>query len=246
VNKNSITVPPIFREWFSGEPGPAFLLAGEGPGLADLVAEMWIERFRSEGKTAELYRWTQAELERESPEVAWRTPSFFCRFRVFILPDLGELKKAYRDAIAAYLASPDPSVILVFPCSDRAVTKTFSAISSVRSAHLREDQAVSALARIAAGKAKAGGKEMSGDAAAFLVRWVGTEYARLNEEIGKLVSFAGDRKEIGEEEIRKVCIASGAVDPFDMADTAVRKDLKGFLTLFRRFAAGAESGDYIA
>ncbi len=117
-----IPVPSVFRQWLSGAPAPAYLLSGDGTGLADLVAELWMERFREEGATAELARWTAADLERESPEVTWRTPSFFCRFRVFALHDLGELKKAFRDGIVAYLGSPDPSVLLILPCSDRAVS----------------------------------------------------------------------------------------------------------------------------
>ncbi|MBI5343026.1 MAG: hypothetical protein HZB63_06910 [Deltaproteobacteria bacterium] len=240
----NIPVPSVFRQWLSEVPAPAYLLPGDGAGLADLVAGLWMERFRAEGTTAELARWTQADLEREPPEATWRTPSFFCRFRVFLLPDLGELKKAFRDGIASYLKFPDPSVILVFPCTDRAATKAFAAISGVRSVSLREEQAVSALAQVSVSKARAAGKELSEDAASFLVRWVGPDSARVFEEVGKLLSFAGDRREIGEEEIRQVCIASGAVDPFDMAERVVRRDVKGFLSMFRRFAAGADPADY--
>ena len=239
-----IPAPSYFQQWFSVAPAPAFLLSEEGAGLADLVAELWMERFRSEGTTAEIARWTQADLERESPEAVWRTPSFFCRFRVFLLPDLGELKKAHRDAIAAYLKFPDPSVVLVLPCSDRSAAKAFSSIPGVRSASLREEQAVSVLARAAVAKAGAAGKELSEEAAAFLVRWVGADSARVNEEVAKLVSFAGDRPEIGEEEIRQVCVASGAVDPFAMAERVVRRDAKGFLSMFRKFAAAADAADY--
>ena len=239
-----IPVPAVFQQWLSGVPAPAYMLTGDGTGLSDLVADLWMERFRAEGTTAEFSRWTAVDLERESPEMTWRTPSFFCRFRIFALHDLGELKKTFRDGILSYLGFPDPSVILVFPCSDRSVAKTFSGISGVRTVSLREEQAVSILANVTVSKIRAAGKELSEDSAAFLVRWVGPEYARVNEEIGKLLSFAGDRKEIGEEEIRQVCISSGAVDPFAMAERVVRKDVIGFLSMFRRFAAGAESADY--
>lgn len=205
-----------------------------------------MERFRSEGHAAELSVWTSSDLERESPEGVWRTPSFFCRFRVFILPDLGELKKGARDSVAAYLDSPDPSVVLVLPCSDRYVAKAFSAIPGVLSASLREEQAAAVLTQTSMAAAKAAGKDLSADAAAFLVRWVGLDFGRIEAEIGKLVSFAGDRNEIGYEEIRQVCIASGAVDPFELAEKAVRGEPKEFLSLLRRFAARADQGDYHA
>lgn len=237
-------VPPLFQPWFSGRPGAAYLLSGDGAGLADLVAELWMGRFLEEGATAELIRWTPADLERESPEAFFRTPSFFSRFRVFVLPDLAEVKKAPREAILAYLAAPDPSVVLVLPCSERNVARAVSAVSGVKTMAPREEQVVSALAGFAVAAARRAGKEFPEDAAAFLVRWVGLEYSRLKEEIGKLLSFAGDRAGIGEEEVREVCVAGGAVDPFGLAERLVGRDRKGCLSMFRKFAAGAEAADY--
>jgi DNA polymerase-3 subunit delta len=239
-----MAAPPLFQQWLSGQAAPAYLLSGEGAGLSDLVAELFMEKFRSEGVAAELARWTAADVERESPDAAFRTPSFFFRFRVFALPDLGELKKAARDPLQKYLAAPDPSVVLVLPCSDRSVTKTFSAIPGVRSVSPREEQVVSTMARMAIARMRDAGKDLSEDAASFLVRWVGLDFARLKEELGKLLSFSGERKEIGEEEIREVCIAGGAVDPFRLAEKLVRKERSDCIALFRRFAAGAEASDY--
>lgn len=241
---NPFAVPPLFAPWFSGPFAPAYLLAGAGAGLADLVAELWMERFRAEGATAELTRWTAADMEREPLEAIFRTPSFFCRYRVFVLPDLGELKKGPRNSLLLYLGAPEPSVVLVLPCSDRAAARAFSAIPGMRSASPREEQVVSTLARVAVARIREAGKELGEDAAAFLVRWVGMDVPRLNEELRKLLAFSGDRKEIGEEEIRAVCIAGGAVDPFRLAENLVRKEGKECLALFRRFAAGAEAADY--
>ncbi|HSL91236.1 MAG TPA: hypothetical protein VK863_01185 [Candidatus Limnocylindrales bacterium] len=239
-----IPVPPLFASWFSSAPAPAYLLSGEGAGLSDLVAELWLDRFRTEGATAELTRWTPADMDRESLEAVFRTPSFFCRYRVFVLPDLGDLKKGAREALLAYLGAPEPSVLLVLPCSDKAAARTFSSVPGLRSAAFREEQAVSTLARAAVARIREAGKELSEDAAVFLVRWVGMDFARVKEELAKLLSFSADRREIGEEEIRTVCIAGGTVDPFRLAETLVRRDKKECLTLFRRFAAGAEAADY--
>lgn len=238
------SVPPLFAPWLSTAPAPAYLLSGVGAGLADLVAELWLDRFRTEGIPAELTRWTPADMDRESLEVVFRTPSFFCRYRVFVLPDLADLKKGARDTLLAYLGTPDPSVLLVLPCTDWAAARAFSQVPGLRSVAPREEQAVSTLARTAVARIRGAGKELSEDAAVFLVRWVGMDFARVTEELGKLLSFSSDRYEIGEEEIRTVCIAGGAVDPFRLAEKLVRMDKKGCVTLFRRFAAGAEAADY--
>ncbi|MBI5420398.1 MAG: hypothetical protein HZA60_09935 [Deltaproteobacteria bacterium] len=239
-------VPPLLRSWFGDAPSPAYLLGGDGAGLADLVAELWMRRFGEQGIAADLTRWTPADLERESLEAVWRTPSFFVRYRLFILPDLGDLKKGVRDGILAYLSAPDPTVVLVLPSTDRGATRSFSSVPAVRSAVLREEQAASVLAQFTVSVASGAGKELSEDAAAFLVRWVGLDYSRIREEMEKLLSFGADRKEIGEEEIRQVCVAGGAIDPFALAEKLVREDKRGCITLFRQFAAGAESADYHA
>lgn len=237
-------IPPPFASWFSGPPGPAYLLGGDGVGLVDLLADLWMDRFRAEGATAELRRWTIEDMERESPDAAFRATSFFCRHRVFVLPDLADLKKGPRSALLSYLGTPEPSALLLLPCSDRGIARTFSAAAGVRSASPAEAQAVSTLARASVATIREAGKELSEDAALFLVHWVGMDFARLKEELGKLLAFAADGKEIGEDEIRSVCIAGGKVDPFRLAERLVRKDAKGCLTLFRRFAAGAEAADY--
>jgi DNA polymerase-3 subunit delta len=241
---NTSRIPALFRPWLTGPPAPAYLLSGEGAGLADLVAELWLDRFRAEGTTAELSRWTSVDMERESLDAVFRTASFFFRFRVFVLPDLADLKKGPRDSLLAYLAAPDPSVILVLPCSDGRAARNFSSVKGVRTASPREDQALSTLAWAAVARVRDAGKELSEDTATFLVRWVGVDFARVKEEVVKLVSYSADRREIGEEEIRTVCIAGGAADPFRLADKLVRRDKKGCLTLFRQFAAGAEAADY--
>ncbi len=184
------------------------------------------------------------DLEKESPEVAWRTPSFFHRYRIFVMPDLAELKKAPKEALLSYLQAPDPSVLLVLPCTDRWIAKAVSAVPGVKSISPREEQAASALAGYAVAVAREAGKEFPEDAAAFLVGWVGLDYVRLKEEVGKLLSFAGTRASIGEEEVREVCVAGGAVDPFALAEKLVARDRVGCLSMFRKFAAGADSSDY--
>lgn len=236
--------PALFRQWLAGDPSPAYLLGGEGAGLADMLGELLEARFRDEGAAVELRLVTAADLERESPSVEWRTLSFFASRRVFVLPDVEEIRKAARKELLAYLAAPEPSVVLVLPCAGRDGLKAFSALPGVRAASPREDQVVSALAQYAAAAVAGAGKEMSDDAAEFLARWVGSDFSRVKSETRKLLAFAGERRLIGEEEIRAVCVAGGAVNPFRLADALFLRDGPGSLDLFRKFAAAADSSDF--
>lgn len=236
--------PRPFRSLSEGDPPPAVLLSGDGVGLAALVGELLLERFRREGKTTELTQWTGADLEKDAPSAEWRSPSFFARNRIFLLPDLAETKKKARDEIRAYLAAPEPSATLVIPSSDRGMARSFSAIPGVRSFAPGEEEAVQALAGYAVGFAGRAGAKLDGESAAFLARWVGGDFPRLKEETAKLVAFVGGNGSIGEAQIRELCVACGAVDPFALAEALLRRDAARCLGMFRAFARAAQESDY--
>jgi DNA polymerase III delta subunit len=235
---------PIFREWLSGDPGPAYLLYGDGAGLAGLLARSWEGKLLREGVPIESFRWTLEDLSRESPTAAWRSPSFFSRVRIFTLPDIAEMKKAHREEIKAYLESPEPSAMLILHGTDFRQARGFSGTRNLLSDAPREEKAVEALARHAVAVAAEGGAKLTRESALFLARWVGVSFDALDAEIGKVLAFAGGRGEVVEEDIRAVCVARGDVDPFRLAETLVRNDGKACLALFRRFAAVAEPDDY--
>jgi len=241
-----VPIPSLIRSWVSAEPAPAYVLGGEGARLSEMLAEELVSRIRKEGETVELVHWNGADLERESPDAAWRSPSFFFRRRVFHLPDAGEWKQAPRKEILRYLESPDPSVLLVVPCLERKARTLFASVRGIRTASPGEEDVVSAMAEFAVSRAFEGGKSLSEDAAVFLARWVGSDFPRFRAELGKLLSFGATRGEIGEEEIREVCIAGRTVDPFRLAEDLMVRDRTGCLGKFRVFAAGAETGDYHA
>lgn len=236
--------PPIFREWLSLDPAPAYLLYGDGAGLGGLLARTWEGKLRGEGVPIESYRWTLEDLTRESPTAAWRSPSFFSRVRIFTLPDLAAMKKAHRDEVKAYLESPEPSAMLILHGTDFRQARSFSTARNLKSDAPREEKAVEALARYVVAASAERGVKIKRESALFLVRWVGASYDALDSEIGKVLAFAAGREEVVEEDIRAVCVSRGAVDPFRLAEMLVRKDRAGCLALFRRFAATAEPDDY--
>ncbi len=237
-------LPPIFREWLSRDPAPAYLLYGDGAGLSGLLARAWEGKLRGAGVPIESFRWTLEDLARESPTAAWRSPSFFSRLRIFTLPDLAEMKKAHRDEIKAYLESPEPSATLILHGTDFRQARTFSSARNLLSDAPREGKATEALARYAVAAAAESGAKLTRESAIFLAGWVGASFDALDAEIGKVLAFAAGRGEVVEEDIRAVCVSRGAVDPWKLAEALVRKDGKACLELFRRFAATAESDDY--
>jgi DNA polymerase III delta subunit len=241
---NDAVPPAIFRSWIGKEPAPAYLLYGDGAGLAGCLVHAWEMRLRADGVPFETRHWTVADLERESPETAWRAPSFFARVRIFVLPDLSEMKKGHREAIREYLETPEPSAVLVLRGTDFRQARGFSRAPNLLSAAPREQQAVDALADHAVAAARESGVSIPRGSAAFLARWVGVSFESLAAEVRKLLAYVGDRKEITEEDIRTVCVSRGEVDPFRLAEAWVRKDAPTCIALFRRFAATADADDF--
>ncbi len=211
-----------------------------------MLADGLVSRFRKGGETSELVHMSVADLERESPVASWRSPSFFFRWRVFLLPDAGEWKQGSKKEILAYLESPDPAVLLVVPCSERKSRSAFASIRGIRSASPGEEDVVAALADFAVSRAADDGKHLSEEAAVFLARWVGADFPRFQAEMDKLLVFAASRKEIGEKEIREVCVAGSSVDPFLLAEDLMNRNGPECIRKFRRFSENAEAGDYHA
>ena len=236
--------PALFRDWLAKGPAPAYLLYGDGAGLAGLLVRALEGKLRDDGVSFETRRWTAVDLEREAPESAWRSPSFFARVRIFVLPDLAEMKKTHRDAALEYLEAPEPSATLILHGTDYRQAQGFSRAPNLLSAVPRDPQVVEALSEFAVSVAREAGTTLPRESASFLSRWVGLSFEALSAEVEKLVAYAKERGEIGEEDIRAVCVSRGEVDPFRLADALVRKDSAACVALFRRFAAAAEAEDY--
>lgn len=212
-----------------------------------MLAYLLEARFREAGETVETRALAPPDFERGSPAMEWRTPSFFARRRIFVLPDLAELKRDQGKEIGRYLEAPEPSAVLVVPVADRRMFQPLSAASpSWRAAWLREEEVAAVLASYVAESAGKAGKAIHADAADFLARWVGPDFALLRTEVAKLLSYAGDDREIGEEAIRRVCVAGGGVDPFLLAGALFDRNPRECLSMLRRFAASADDRDYHA
>jgi len=242
VNRGTGT--SLFRAWLERPPAPAYFLYGGGAGLAGLLALEWERRLRDEGVPFETFRWTAADLERDSPAFAWRSPSFFSRMRIFVLPDLAETKKAHRDEIKRYLEAPEPSAMLILHGTDFRQAKSFSGTVNLSSLAPREEQAADALARYAVASAKEAGATLPADSAAFLARWTGGSFETLDVELGKILTFAAGKDAVTEDDIRAVCVFRGEVNPFHLAEALVRKDSGSCIAMLRRFSETAKDEEY--
>lgn len=230
------------KSFLSGDPPPAFVLTGAGGGLTELLAGQWHERLQKAGHAPELTHLTPLDMERDSPTFTWRTPSFFASHRLFLLPDLADLKKAARDEIAAYLKEPSFQVTLFIPSSKK---DAISSIRGVKAVDLGPGQVESIMGELASDLIRETGRTIAMPAAAFLARWIGPDFPRMKEEIEKLVATVEKGQEIGEAQIREVCVAGGyEMDPFKFAEALIARNREQVVRMFRAFSKEAERDEY--
>ena len=253
----------LFGNWLSGRPAPAYLLYGGGAGLAGLLVREWEKKLRGEGASFEIFRWTMADKifrsktaneegdkEKEPLALPWRSPSFFASERIFVLPDLAEMKekkekkkKTRLDEIREYLASPEPSATLILHGTDYRQAKSFAATPNVAAMEPREAQAIEALAGYAVNAAKDANISMSRDCAAFLARFTACDFEAFDAELLKLFAYAAGKDAITNDDVRAVCVFRGEVDPFQLAEALALKDAAA-IAMLRRFAQSAKDEDY--
>ncbi len=88
-----------------------------------------------------------------------------------------------------------------------------------------------------ANRSKENGKRISGQNAAFLVEWAGHNTGILGAEIDKLTIYLGERQEIAQEDITRVCIPMTETTVFKMLDGIAAKNSKEALQKLREVMA---------
>lgn len=88
-------------------------------------------------------------------------------------------------------------------------------------------------------RAAAGGKKISGGATRLLQEICGNNLRLLTGEIEKLITYIGDRKEIGEDDVAALA-SPGEINAFALLDALRGKNLKQSLTAFQSLIKNGE------
>lgn len=134
-----------------------------------------------------------------------KTLSFMGGKKVLVIKNIDQLKKGDDSAIIDYCNNPSPESCVIFTASTIDKRKKFFQVLSkkgvvVRFGSLSESDVMGCIKR----KLEEGHVTISEEALAYLVNFIGRDLQTINNELEKVISFAGTGKEITLEDLETV------------------------------------------
>jgi len=237
-----------------GKPVPAVLLLGDEVYLRDECRKQLIEKYVPEAARA----WAISRFSADGGETqaaigqAQTLPMLSPQQLVFLedaqaIEKLGE--KARDDAvkaIEAYLENPASFTVLVIEADGldqrMRLAKVLLDKALVVEVGLggNADDRVAAAAVLAKSLAKEEAIELEKGAAEDLAEFVGGDLLRLKTEIGKLATYAGDRKSVKRTDVAALVISEKSATIWEVADFLAARKPKQALEFFERLLREGE------
>jgi DNA polymerase-3 subunit delta len=238
-----------------GRPIPTLLLLGEEPYLRDTCRGQLIEKFIPEAaRTWAVSRYSADRGETQYALEQAQTLPMLSPLQLVFLEDVEKIEKLgekYRDAavdrLEAYLGNPAPFTLLVLEATalDQRMKlaklladKTLVVeVGLGKNADERQAAAI-ALARVMAKEQRI---EFEKGAAEDLAEFVAADLMRLQTEIAKLSTYAGERKLIRRQDVSAMVISEKTTTVWELADMlASRQQNKALEFLDRLLRDGEE------
>jgi DNA polymerase-3 subunit delta len=191
------------------------------------------------------------------------TLSMFAERRVVVVEGADEFISAHRSGLEDYADKPSRSSVLILDC--KSWTKTTRLAKKVAASGLELDCSPlkgAGLTKWLVDQARhEHGKQLARDAAGLMVELVGNGLGLLEQELGKLAAYAGERTQITVDDVRglvggwkaqttwvmtdavrdgNVALALKCLDQLLTAGEAPQKLLGGINYVFRKFARATE------
>jgi DNA polymerase III subunit delta len=231
-----------------GRPIPALLLLGNESYLRDACRAGLIETFVPEAaRTWGVSRYSASRDETQSALEQAQSLPMLSRQQVVFLEDLEKIEKLgekHRDAaveqLEAYLDNPAPFTVLVLEASGldqrMRLAKLLAEKTLVVEVGLGEDPEAreAAAVALAHSMAKDRGIELEQGAAEDLAESVAADLQRLQTEIEKLATYAGDRRIIRRQDVASLVISERTATVWQLADLLASRQQKLALEFLER------------
>ena len=222
----------VLKQWKSGKPQPVWVLHGEEEFLRGELLRAAPELFVPDESTRSfncdiLYG---AETTMDQVINMARSYPMMAERRLIVVRDAEKIlrakaagaskgkKKAAEDPLPAYLAQPNPDAVLIFDLEkfgarNQSPFKELSEKATVVEFPVMKESDVIEWDRA---RAKTIGYTLAVDAARLLVGYLGTALRLHANEIEKLATFAGERKDISVKDVETVVGASRENNVFEL------------------------------
>jgi DNA polymerase III subunit delta len=157
------------------------------------------------------------------------TTSLLLGKQVLYLDGIDKLKKGALTPIADYAAKPSPfSYLLLGASSSKGLTELMTkGKKELIACDLSEEKPwdrKDRIKRMLMDFAAKSGRKISGDALEHLLENGGLNLPGLEQEIGKLITYAGERKEIGIQDVHLLCPVQKSLTLWQLAEAIAWKD----------------------
>lgn len=229
-----------------GGPKPVYLVQGGDPGLVSQALSELLEELASVGGGfAPIEEYGEPNRSDEpalGPALdACRTPPFLAERRVVVLR-AASIDAAQAKELAAYLAEPLPTSVLVIALSGRPAPASLVKATRAVGAVIEAAPAGSARARAdwLASRLRAAPVALDAAAARRVEEHLGEDLGRLDGLLATLAAAYGTERRLGAGEVEPFLGTEGAVAPWDLTDAIDRGDGAGALAALGRLLGGGE------
>lgn len=230
----------------AGEKKPVYLLHGPETFLLREALDRLVRDLTQGGNDAfDLVSLTAMDAKPGDIHADLAQMGMFGGDRVVVVRHLDGVDKKWLDEMAGFLDSPLDNARLILTANSKVDGrgKLYKAVSKiglvVEFSPIRESEATGWLAR----RAKGAGKELTPQAADILVARVGADLAGLAAELEKLVLYLGDRRTIGEDDVRACSAVLKGYENFDFVGAVCNRDgLKAVEILHYLMLSGQPGG----
>jgi DNA polymerase-3 subunit delta len=226
----------LIQDIRAGKIRPVYFLFGEEAYFMDALIRAFQEKIvKPETRDFNFDLLNAEETDGESVvNVACSFPLMAER-RLIVLKSVQQFSTSDKKRILSYVESPLESTCLVVTANDVDRRQSFYAELSklavaVECKPLYENQAVEWVERVVRTK----GGQISREAALLMVQQVGTSLWNLSNEIEKLLTFAGPKKNLGLPEVEAVAGFSRKYNTWDFADAVGKRELDKALIVMRK------------
>lgn len=166
--------------------------------------------------------------------ISCNTLPFASPVRLVEVNNADKLSKQDADVVAAYLAAPNTSTVLLVSCEKLAKnSKLYKAIAALGTgaiidcAPMKRYELVKALRSMAVGH----GFTLTDGGASRLVELVGEDTVRLDSELRKLALAHRGNDPVSEREVEEYVVRTSEAKPWEFVDAFSRRDVKTCMSL---------------
>jgi DNA polymerase-3 subunit delta len=222
---------------------PVYLIVGE----QDLMLSQAVESLKSSVAEVADLDFNFETFEGESVSVddvvaACNTLPFVSERRLVIVRGVDKMSKEAAETLVRYAENPSPTTILALVGKKLAKnTRLYKAVDKLGGVIERKNPELREFPRLVQDMFTRAGKRISLQGAEYLVSAVGRDLQRLSVEVGKTVSYVGDRVEISLSDAEEVASTTVKTSVFELGTALGNRDCAAALRLLNRLLGDGES-----